>query len=94
MLTGTTEEVHHQLLGLTGVDVEAVLLAPFQKVLVQFSVLPVIVGRDESDDCRVIRELLQVDVVGVVIEPEGNIPPPGGILNPSRWKMSFLECKL
>jgi len=56
----TTAEVQHQLLGLTGVDVEAVPLAPFQKVLVQFSVFPVIVGKDEADDCRVIRELLQV----------------------------------
>jgi len=50
--------------------VAAVLLAPFQKILVQFSVCPVIVGRDEADDCRV-RELLQGDVVRVVIEVRG-----------------------
>ena len=61
-------EIHHQLLGFSYVDLEAVPLTPVHKVIDQFSVFPVIVVSDEADDGRVIRELLQVTVCKTVPE--------------------------
>lgn len=58
-LTAPTK-THNQLLGLTHIDLEEVPLALDYKVLYQFSVLCVILLRDEADECKIIRELLQV----------------------------------
>ena len=59
-------EIHHQLLGLPGIEPEMVLLAPVHKVLNKFSVGSVI--PDEADDSRVIREVLWMAVRGLVGE--------------------------
>lgn len=61
-------EVYHQLLGFTGIDLEVVQLASVHKVLSQSSVLLVVPISDEADYCRVIRELLQEALGGVVGE--------------------------
>lgn len=53
-------ETHHQLLGFSGVDLEAASLAPVHKFLNQISVFSAIIGLITDDDGRVVRELLQV----------------------------------
>ena len=51
-------EIHHQLFGLPGVELEVVPLAPVHKVLDEFSVGSVVPISDEADDSRVVREFL------------------------------------
>ena len=51
-------EIHHQLFGLPGVELEVVPPAPVHKVLNKFSVGSVVLVPDEADDSRVVRELL------------------------------------
>lgn len=51
-------EIHHQLLGLPGIELEVVPLAPVQKVFNNFSVGSVVPVPDEEDDSRDVRELL------------------------------------
>ncbi|KAI5103552.1 hypothetical protein C0J45_7133 [Silurus meridionalis] len=66
-------EIHHQFFGLPCIYLEAALLAPVHKVLDQSSVLPVnsiIIIRDQADDGRVIRELLQRNGVGVILKKD------------------------
>ena len=50
-------EIHHQLFGLPGVELEVVPLAPVYKVLNKFSVGSVVLVPDEADNSRVVREL-------------------------------------
>ncbi len=61
-------KIHHQLIGLPCVDLEAIPVAPVHKVLGQLFVLSVIHICDEADYCRVFRELLQVAVCRAVYE--------------------------
>lgn len=52
-LTAPTE-THNQLLGLTSIDLEEVPLTLDYKVLCQFSVLCILLLRDEADECKII----------------------------------------
>lgn len=60
--------VHQHLLGLPSVEEEMVLLTPVHKVLCYSSVLCVIVVCNESNEGRVVTELLQDTVVRAVSE--------------------------
>ena len=51
-------EIHHQLFGLPGIELEMVLLAPVHKILNEFSVGSVVPVPDETNDSRVVREFL------------------------------------
>uniref|UniRef100_A0AAV2LQ53 Uncharacterized protein n=1 Tax=Knipowitschia caucasica TaxID=637954 RepID=A0AAV2LQ53_KNICA len=64
----TSAEIHHHLLGLPRVDEEVVPLTPVHKVLYNSSVLCVIVLGAESDDGRVVGDLLEDTAVRVVSE--------------------------
>ena len=48
-------EIHHQLFGLPGAELEVVPLAPVHKVLSKFSVGSVVPFPDEADESRVVR---------------------------------------
>ena len=61
-------EIHHQLFGLSGVELEVILMAPVHKVLNKFSEGSVVPVPDEAEDSRVIRELLYIAMRGLVVE--------------------------
>ena len=61
-------QIHHQLFGLPGIQLEMVTLAPVHKVLNKFSVGSVVPVPDEADDSTVVSEPLYMAVKGLVVE--------------------------